>query len=153
MAAIDQSPFMANESERPALQKIEHVLKQEAQNGLPYVGQLPLLVGPNGESIELPLSLFHILRRIIHLMVLGKAISIVPVNKELTTQESADLLNMSRPFLIRLLEEGKIPFFKVGTHRRIRFSDLMAYKQRRDEEKLQALATMAHICEDEGVYD
>jgi excisionase family DNA binding protein len=70
-----------------------------------------------------------------------------------TAQEAADILNVSRPFLIKLLEEEKIPFIKVGTHRRIRFSDLMDYKQRRDEKRERALEEIAQLSQELGIYD
>ncbi len=73
--------------------------------------------------------------------------------KEVTTQEAADFLNVSRPFLIKLLEEHKIPFVKVGSHRRIRFSDVLMYKKRQDEVRKHGLAEITHLAEDEGVYD
>lgn len=88
---------------------------------------MPKLVGPQGEEIILPQSVFRVLQRIVFHMMLGRAITIVPINKELSTQEAADMLNVSRPYLIKLLEEGHIPFNKVGTHRRIRFSDLYVW--------------------------
>ena len=99
------------------------------------------------------LSVFQILRRIIYHMMHGQAISIVPINKELSIQEAADILNVSRPFLVGLLESKKIPFVKVGTHRRIRFIDLMEYKKHRDVERQRGLAEIAHIAEDEGLYN
>jgi excisionase family DNA binding protein len=81
------------------------------------------------------------------------SISIVPINKELSTQEAADILNVSRPFLVKLLESGVIPFVKVGTHRRIRFIDLMEYKKHRDEETQKGLIEIMRISEEEGLYD
>jgi len=86
-------------------------------------------------------------------MMHGRTIGIVPINKEISTQDAADILNVSRPFLVGLLDAGTIPFIKVGTHRRIRFTDLMEYKKRRDEERRQGLAKIAHISEDAGAYD
>lgn len=154
MAVSERALITANESERPALQKMEGVLN--SSNGGKSKGSskpLPKLVGPSGDEIELPLSVFKILKQIVYHMMLGRAISIVPVNKELSTQESADILNVSRPFLVGLLESGAIPFIKVGTHRRIRFSDLMEYKRQRDNERQKGLAEIAHISEDAGLYD
>jgi excisionase family DNA binding protein len=86
-------------------------------------------------------------------MLQGRSVNIIPVNKEVTTQEAADFLNISRPYLVKLLEQGEIPFIKVGTHRRIRFSDVLKYKQRRDETRRRGLAEITHIAEDVGVYD
>jgi excisionase family DNA binding protein len=154
VAALEHDPITAKESEKPALRKMEGVLNSSSlKDALSYTRPLPKLVGPDGDEIELPLSIFQILRRIIDHMMHGRAISIVPVNKELSTQEAADILNVSRPFLVSLLDAGTIPFSKVGTHRRIRFIDLMEYKKHRDEETQRGLAEITHISEDEGLYD
>ena len=79
--------------------------------------------------------------------------SLVPLKQELTTQEAANLLNVSRPFLIKLLEQGEIPYIKVGSHRRIRFEDLMAYRQQRDLKRRQSLKELTQFSQHEGFYD
>lgn len=141
MPVLEQEPIAAKESEQPALRMIGDILTSPSR--------VPRLVGPQGEEIELPLSLFHLLRQIIYHLMRGRAVSIVPVNKELSTQEAADLLNVSRPYLIKqLLEQGILPYTKVGTHRRIRFDDLMNYKRQRDIKRKAGLAEIAHIGED-----
>lgn len=139
------NPVMADENERPALNQIEGVLEN--------VRRVPKLVGPDGEEIELPQSLFVMLRQIVHYLLNGRAVTIVPLNTELTTQEAADILNVSRPYLIKILEEGVIPYTKVGTHRRIRFTDLVAYKKRHDAELQQGLEEITRLSEEMGLYD
>jgi len=77
----------------------------------------------------------------------GDGVTFVPISKQLTTQQAADILNVSRPFLIKLLEAGKIPFDKVGRHRRIRARDLFDYKRTRHDERAKA---MADLLENDG---
>jgi len=88
-------------------------------------------------------SLTDTLLDILRLISSGRGFRMMPVEAELTTQEAADLLNVSRPYLIKVLEKGDIPFVKVGRHRRIRAEDLFAYKTQRDQDRSEALAELA----------
>jgi excisionase family DNA binding protein len=89
--------------------------------------------------IELPAGAVALLMDILEAMAAGRGVTIIPENAELTTVEAAEVLNVSRPFLIKLLEEGSIPFRKVGKHRRIRMEDVMAYKTAIDHERESVL--------------
>jgi len=111
------------------------------------------LVAANGEEIYIPESVHQVLREVVHAMSLGQAISIVPHKRELTTQEAADLLNVSRPYLIKLLEKGELPYITVGTHRRIRSEDLMKYKEQRDTKRREGLKELTQFLQDEGFYE
>jgi len=105
-------------------------------------------------TLVLPTSALRLLVDILGELAIGNAVKVVPVHAELTSQEAADLLNVSRPHLVKMLEEGAIPFTKTGRHRRIRFSDLMAFKQRRDEESQAAMEALANQAQELGMgYD
>ena len=95
------------------------------------------------ESIAIPMSAFRLLASIIAEMAKGNAVTLMPIHAELTTQQAADLLNVSRPHLVRLIEDGTIPAHKVGTHRRVLYKDLMQYKRANREARLKALEELS----------
>ena len=105
--------------------------------------------GPE-ETVAVPLSAFRLLADILNEMAQGNAVTMIPVHAELTTQQAADLLNVSRPYLVNLLETGRIPHRKVGKHHRILFQDLMAYKQETDASRLKDLEELSALDQELG---
>jgi excisionase family DNA binding protein len=95
------------------------------------------------ESIEIPKQVFNVLMRVLAVMSEGKAFSLIPMDKELTTQQAADILNVSRPYLNKILDLGDIAHRKVGRNRRIQFSVLMEYKKSQEKKSQDALQELA----------
>ncbi|MCY1137294.1 helix-turn-helix domain-containing protein [Actinoplanes sp. Pm04-4] len=111
------------------------------------------LVGPDGSHIDIPDELYEVLRDVVGALSQGLAISIAPHNTMLTTQEAADLLNVSRPTLVRLLTDGEIPHTMRGRHRRVLLRDILDYAERTRTERRSALDQMAADAEDDDLYD
>jgi len=112
------------------------------------------LVHPDGKiRFPLPEPLFKVLFQAATTLIAGYQVIVAPVQHQLTTQEAADLINVSRTYLVRLLDEGKIASAKVGRHRRVAFGDLMDYKKNRMIERRQALENLIQESEELGLYD
>ncbi len=111
------------------------------------------LVGPDGTAIDLPLGIHDLLVSIVEHLKAGDGVTVIPMHAELTTVEAADLLNVSRPFLIKQLEAGALAHHMVGTHRRLRLADVLAYRDRMDHNANEALAAMTAEAEALGLYD
>jgi excisionase family DNA binding protein len=111
------------------------------------------LIGPDNEVIELPEEVYHAMREVVEAMSQGLAITIAPHNTMLTTQEAADLLNISRPTLVRLLEDGEIPYSMRGRHRRVLLKDVLAYREHSRSERRAGLDEMVSEAEEAGLYD
>jgi len=105
------------------------------------------------EKIRIPLNALKLLAQILKETSRGKPISIVPIATEMTTQAAAELLGCSRPHLVKLLEEGKISFTKVGKHRRIRYEDVLQYKKKMKEEQKRLLIEIMKSDQESGLYD
>jgi excisionase family DNA binding protein len=108
------------------------------------------VIGREGEApIELPAGAVALLQDILEAMAAGHGITMIPENAELTSVQAAELLSVSRPFLIKLLDEGALPYRKVGKHRRIRLEDVLAYKQRIDREREAVLDELVAQAQEE----
>jgi excisionase family DNA binding protein len=104
---------------------------------------LKVRIADTRETVELPAVAVRLLVDLLTAMAEGHAVTLMPVHAGLTTQQAADLLGVSRPFLVKQLTDNVIPYRKVGTHRRILYRDLMRYQQQVDERRLEALAELA----------
>jgi excisionase family DNA binding protein len=144
MAARAATVDELRDTERAEIQELYRLFLRE---------KTPALIGPNGQSIPIPESIYDILLRVIGYMTQGKGVSVVPVMQELTTQHAANMLGVSRPFLVGLLNSGEIPFHKTGTHRRLYLKDLLAYRARRDQDRKRTLTEIAKRDLEEGTYD
>lgn len=109
-------------------------------------------LGKREETIEIPMSAFKMLYSILAEMAKGNAITFIPVHAELTSQQAADFLSVSRPHLISLLESGSIPFHKVGTHRRVQFKHLLEFKIDIDKKRLETLEKLTAADQELGLY-
>jgi excisionase family DNA binding protein len=105
------------------------------------------------EKIKIPLHALKLLAKILEATSKGNPISIISIATELTTQAAAEFLGCSRPHLVKLLEEGEIPFTKVGKHRRVKFEDCVGYKKRKREEREALLVEIMKGDEEIGLYD
>jgi excisionase family DNA binding protein len=111
------------------------------------------IVAPDGTLVHLPPAVYEVLSQVIAAMRAGRAITVAPLAQRLTTQEAADLLGISRPTVVKLLDDGRIPFEQPGRHRRIRLDELLAYRDQRRTERSKALDELVQQTEALGLYD
>jgi excisionase family DNA binding protein len=147
-AAVKLPSSEESQQARSALQVLQKVRK--AKKSARTVQIRPSEGGPD-VSVVVPREAFELFLEVLGQMANGSAVTIVPVQAELTTQQAADMLNVSRPHLIELLESGKIPFRRVGTHRRVRASDLIAFQQKDDAERKAMLDELTEEAQKHGL--
>ena len=104
-----------------------------------------------GQDLVLPRRALILLRDLLADMAQGDAVAVVPLHAEMTTQQAADILNISRPYLITLLEKGELRYTKVGTHRRIQLKDLMAYKDKIRKQSAEAMDELVSIAQENNL--
>jgi excisionase family DNA binding protein len=143
-------PSLPSEAEAILARETSRVLAARLREDEPL--RLCISDDPSPEgTLNLPASALRLLVRILEEMARGNAVMLIPVHPELTTQEAADMLNISRPSLIQLLNEGKIKSRRVGTHRRVRFEVLMKYKRQADAERRKVLKHLAAYDQELGI--
>ena len=112
-----------------------------------------LSTGGEGGEITLSASVVRVLSRVFDELAQGHAVTVLPVDEELTTQEAADLLHVSRPYFITLLDQGELAFRKVGNQRRVRLREVIAYKQQQYERSTRAMQEVSQLSDEMGLYD
>lgn len=113
--------------------------------------RIQLIDGGEPKTVAVPPSALRLFLHVLTEMSQGNAVTLIPTHAELTTQQAADLLNVSRPYLVKLLDEEKIPYRAVGKYRRVRFDDLMAYKQKDDEARAKILDKLTAEAQEFGM--
>lgn len=140
---LDPSEF--NPRDQKSLERLNDLLVGVRGNPLLYVS--------GEEQIEIPAPLFKLLKRVAHSLREGKPIILIPETESLTTQAAADFLGVSRPYLIQLLNENKIAYHRVGTHRRIYLKDVHQFMRERDKARHDALDQLNDAVEKAGLYE
>lgn len=109
-------------------------------------------IAETGRKIRIPVSVLRLLVQILKEISQGNPVTVVPEATEITTQAASEVLGCSRPHVVRLLEEGKIPYTKVGKHRRIRYDDLMSFKKKMKVSQKKKLQDLMKLDEESGLY-
>ena len=107
--------------------------------------------GEEAETVSVPASALRLFLHLLTEMAQGNAVTLIPTHAELTTQQAADLLNVSRPYVVKLLDEGRIPSRTVGKYRRVRFDDLMAFKRKDDDARAKVLDQLTTEAQELGM--
>jgi excisionase family DNA binding protein len=147
MTTTDDRPVLppTDPAERLELDELATLLSRAPANAA--------LVTPDGSLVHLPPAVYEVLSQVITAMRAGRAITVAPLAQRLTTQEAADLLGISRPTMVKLLDDGKLPFEQPGRHRRIRLDDLVAYRDERRRDRSKALDELVGQTDALGLYD
>lgn len=118
----------------------------------PQVSEPAVLRGPDGAVRALPAEVYEALLVVVRALSEGKAVTVAPVHTTLTTQEAADLLGVSRPTFVKILDQGGIPFSRPGRHRRVRLADVLEYQKLRRTKRRSGLDELVDLTEESGLY-
>ena len=140
---LEREPIAATREEREALEAIEEIAQSADA----------MLVEPGtGRQVALPKAARAVLLAAAHALRRGSRVALIPVGASLTTQQAAELLNVSRPYLIRILEAGDLPYEMVGTHRRLDLDDVLRYRAQRTQRRRDALRRLSEEADELGIY-
>jgi excisionase family DNA binding protein len=143
MSVATREPITLPATEQGQVRDLERMLDLGA----------PALVSASGERLVVPPTVYEILRKVVELMAEGQSVTLLPDNQVVTTQRAADLLGMSRPFFIKLLETGAMAHHRVGNQRRVYLRDVLEFARKRDEERQAALDRLSRQAFEAGLYD
>jgi len=143
MSSAAKKPTTLPATEQQQVQALERALLRG----------VPAFVTSAGERIEIPGTVFEVLRTAVGFMSHGQAVTLVPDNQAITTQRAADILGMSRPFFIKQLEGGLMAHHRVGNQRRVYLRDVLEFVKKRDKERLSALDLLARDAFEAGLYE
>lgn len=150
MKSIDEVKRPTKEEQKTAMESYDALASTLEQIHSDYP---EIEIHETNERIKIPLNALKLLAKILKETSQGKPISIVPIATEITTQAAAELLGCSRPHLVKLLEEGKINFTKIGKHRRIKYQDILEYKKQLKHKQRKLLVEIMKADEESGLYD
>jgi excisionase family DNA binding protein len=143
MSLATQEPITLPQTEHQDVQELERLLKRGA----------PILVSGAGGEIKLPATVYEVLKRVVEIMATGKAVTLIPDNQVVTTQRAADILGMSRPFFIKLLETGAMAHHRVGNQRRVYLRDVLQFAHNRERERQVSLDRLSRQAFESGLYE
>ncbi len=146
MTSREGDPTTADVPDQAALTDLQRLLSQADAAGI-------CLVTADGQRALVPEPALRVLRSAVAHLARGRAVQLVPMETMLRTQQAADLLQVSRPYLVKLLESGAIPFTRTGDQRRVALADVLAYRDRRAQERRQILEQMVRDAEELGLYE
>lgn len=155
MQALDLADLAVPNEEMTAsaANAVQHLVDYLRRHPTPS-GRVVLCVDDAPETtIAIPSEAFRLFIDLLNQLAQGNAVNIAPVHAELTTQQAAELLGVSRPYLVKILESGEIPFRKVGTHRRVRLLDILEYQQRDDKQRDSVARQLTEEAEELGLYE
>lgn len=146
----EKTVIVAPERDRKALDIVARALQTTKPSS---ARRSHIVISDQAPPLILPESLFQVISRAVRQLANGNGVSILPVTAELSTQQAAGILNVSRPYVVKLLENGQIPFRLVGTHRRVRLRDVMAYRARQQKKSRAALEALVADSQELDLYD